>query len=345
MAAELRRDGVTVHEWDATDIVGAPKDRIAPSDDDLPGSPLIVAINPDVAVHVLARLGRKRLAGRRVIGFWVWELDRLAPSWKVGAGWINEIWTPSSYSAAAMAAFGVPVVVTPHPIALADAAPLPSREQARRALDFPAHAFVASSSFSLASSLDRKNPMAAIAAFEQAFEAVPAQDALLVLRCLEADRYPTAWRALQLAVAQARSRRVRLLDPPGGIDTLRALYGASDCYISLHRAEGFGLNLAEAMAAGVPVIATGASGNLEFMTADCAMLVPATLRPARDAFGPYSVAGARWAEPDVGTASAMLRAAAGDIGRLRTLGAAGRAHVLAALQGGAAARALSMEVQ
>jgi glycosyltransferase involved in cell wall biosynthesis len=101
---------------------------------------------------------------------------------------------------------------------------------------------------------------------------------------------------------------------------------AADCYVSLHRAEGYGLTLAEAMAVGRPVIGTAYSGNLEFMTDDTSELVPFEM--TRIPFGcvPYPTT-ACWAEPDIDVAAQAMRRLASDPAAAARLGARARAHM------------------
>jgi glycosyltransferase involved in cell wall biosynthesis len=341
LAEELTAAGVTLRCIDVTDALNAPKDANAPSAAPVtdPGEgPLIVALNPDVAVPALIRFGPQRLVGRRIIGFWVWELARAPRAFSLGQGWVHEIWTPSPFAAAALADLGAPVCVTPHPVGLAPSAlPTPvARREARARLGLGEATFTVGSSFSLSSSLDRKNPEGLIAAFAQAFGCDPG--AALLVRALEADRYPSAAAALARAARRAGGN-VRLIGPEAGIADL---YAASDVYASLHRAEGFGLNLAEAMAVGLPVLATDYSGNLAFMDDHCAVLIPASLIPVRDRFGSYGSPGAVWAAPDLDAAAAALLALRSDPVWRARLGAAGQARIKATLGGGAAAAALRM---
>lgn len=345
-AMELRAAGIDVAEVDVSAAVGAPVESIGETTtaDAKPNDgAAILMMNPDTSVHALSRGAADLVRGRRVIGYWVWELETPPPHWRVGRGLVHEIWTPSTFSAAAArAAFDVPVTVIPHPSALL---PPPQMTPARRAagrlrIGASTDEFVVFQSFSLASSLERKNPLGAIAAFRAAFNGDPS--ARLVIRMSQADRYPQAAQRLRAAAYDA-GPTVMLIDEPAGLDELHALYAACDAYISLHRSEGFGLNLAEAMLAERAVIATAWSGNLDFMDAASAALIPAKLIPVRDPQRVYTVAGARWAEPDHDAAVAALRTLRDDPAARAALAKAGAEKARALLKGGAAARALRMD--
>jgi glycosyltransferase involved in cell wall biosynthesis len=126
--------------------------------------------------------------------------------------------------------------------------------------------------------------------------------------------------------------------------TRREVWGlmqAADCLVSLHRAEGYGLALAEAMRLGRPIVATGWSGNMDFMDASCALLVPHRLVPAADARGTYQVRGAAWAEPDVGAAAAALAALADDPALRARIGEAGWRRVAGLTAAACGAQALA----
>jgi glycosyltransferase involved in cell wall biosynthesis len=339
--AELEHDRIKVNVLDVTQQIGAAQEASAKPPADQPGAPLIVALNPDIAVRAIHRLGPNLLRNRRVIGYWVWELDRLPSSWRVGAGWVNEIWTMSRYSAAAMREFGVPVHVTPCAAALRPMTPLDPtvRERVRTAYLVRPDDFLAVSSFSLSSSIARKNPIGAIQAFQRAFGG--RQDAHLILRCLGGHTRPRALARVKEAAAQADGM-VTVIDQPGPLDELRGLYAAADAYISLHRAEGFGLNLAEAMLSELPVVATAYSANMEFMDEHCAALVPFALVAVKDEDGIYAARGASWAEPDLDAAVEQLRRLAANADLRRTIGVAGRRAVQMRLAGGACAEALRL---
>lgn len=337
-ALELRAAGVDVAEIDASASVGAPVESSRAQEAANDGAAILL-MNPDTAVHALSRGASALVRGRRVIGYWVWELETPPPHWRVGKDLVHEIWTPSHFSAtAARAAFDLPVTVIPHPAALRPPATPTSESRAvgRKRVDAGQDDFIAFQSFSLASSLERKNPLAAIRAFRDAFNGDP--KARLVLRMSQGDRYPQARERLRAAVRNAGAT-VTLIEATG-YDELMAIYAACDVYLSLHRSEGFGLNLAEAMLAGRAVIATGWSGNLDFMDTSSSVLIPASLVPVRDPQRVYAVAGARWAEPDHDAAVEALRKLRTDPGARDALAQRGAERARALLGGGAAAKAL-----
>ena len=110
----------------------------------------------------------------------------------------------------------------------------------------------------------------------------------------------------RLRRAAAHRSDIVIRDGYVSADEKNALLAACDCYVSLHRAEGLGLTLAEAMALGKPVIATGYSGNRHFMTDENSFLVDYRLTNASGDCGPYPP-GARWAEPDLNHAAQLMR--------------------------------------
>lgn len=342
LCAELRAAGVQVREVDVTRAVGAEIDPDAAplQQDPIPAdAPVIVALNPMTMLVALGGM-EQHLRGRRVIGYWVWELEQAPPRWALLRHAVHEIWAPSAFAAEALQRlFDLPTRVVPHPVALQ---PPPARSaersRGRASIGAGADAFVALCSFAATSSLQRKNPMGALAAFEAAFGA--RRDALLVLRCVGAARYPSAVRALAALVAQSRAN-VRLILEPKGLEELHDLYAAADVYLSLHRSEGFGLNLAEAALSGLPVIATAWSGNIAFQSEQCAALVPAGLIGVHDPQRIYVMPQAHWADPDVSKAADWLLRLQADQDLRQRLGAAGAAEARLRLRGGAAALALA----
>ena len=334
---ELRSRGIIVRRIDASEWIGAPIDpQLAiRSEEPAPDDVLIVALNPDVAIHALAKLGKEKLRNRKIIGYWVWELEVVPKFWKLAGRFAHEIWTPSNFSAQALKKlFDVPVHVVPHPVALLPppAMTVERRAKGREALGVSKTAFVAIQSFSLASSLTRKNAIGAISTFVAAFHDRP--DARLILRHLSGDRFPDSLRRLREA-AQVAGPQIILRPAGEGLEDLHDLYAACDVYISLHRTEGFGLNLAEVMMAGRPLIATKWSGNLDFMDAKCVALINADLVPLDDPDKVYTQKSARWAEPRTDEAVRWLRTLAENPEQRNELAQAAKAKAMTELSGNA----------
>ncbi len=301
-------------------------DLPTPPDGDPPaGAALVAHVNAPLLPLVLARLPRGLVRGRRVIGYWAWELPVLPPNWRLGVRFVHAAWAPSQFTADALEPL-LPgrVSVVPHPLA---AAPPEPAGLTRADLGLPARAVVVLVSFNLASSFERKNPLAAIAAFRAAFS--DRQDRLLVVKTGNPHHASADFARIEAAVAGAPNIRLEPRTLPQAHS--HALIAAADLILSLHRSEGFGLVAAEAMLLGKPVIATGWSGNMTFMDADSAALVGYRLVPARDPRGVYSARDAVWAEPNIAEASAWLRRLADDPAARAALGAKGRAAATARL--------------
>jgi glycosyltransferase involved in cell wall biosynthesis len=289
------------------------------------GAPLLLHVNAPFLPLALLRMSRSALRGRRVIGYWAWELPVVPPDWRAGVRFVHEAWVLSRFTASAIEPLlpGRVRVVTP-PVAVAP--PEPSALD-RAAFGLPEGAVVVLVSFSLASSLERKNPLQAIAAFRAAFGA--RADRVLVLKVGNPGDFPADFDRLRAAVADAPNIRLetRILPPRDS----HALTRAADIVLSLHRSEGFGLIPAEAMLLGKPVIATGWSGNMDFMDNDTGALIGYRLVPARDPRGVFEAPGAVWAEPDQQEAVAELTRLADDAEARAALGGRARQAVIARL--------------
>jgi glycosyltransferase involved in cell wall biosynthesis len=169
---------------------------------------------------------------------------------------------------------------------------------------------------------ERKNPLGLITAFTEAF--APGTGAALLIKTINADQHPSEHDLLLADAARHPDIRVQegYLDPR----VKNALLASCDCYVSLHRAEGFGLTLAEAIYFGCPVIGTGYSGNLDFMSEENSCLVDFELIPIGRGAGPYPAEG-EWAEPDLDHAARLMREAFDDPARSREIGARGAADI------------------
>jgi glycosyltransferase involved in cell wall biosynthesis len=317
MAAALRDLGIPV--WDLP-VAALPGETMAASGVlPPPGVPLVLHINAPALPAALLRLPKALLRGRRVIGYWAWELPVAPPGWAAGVGFVHDIWVPSQFTAQALEALAPGRVrVVPHPVAVAP--PRPASLD-RAAFGLPAEAFVVLTAFSLASSFARKNPRAAIAAFRAAFG--DRQDRILVLKLSHTESWPADLAVLREATAGAPNIRIDTRILPEA--EYHALTACADAVLSLHRSEGFGLVPAEAMLLGKPVLATDWSATAEFIDAQNGVPVPYTLIPAVDPRGVFEAPGAVWAEADVAAAAQALRGLADDPARCRALGQAAQA--------------------
>lgn len=266
-----------------------------------PGT-MILHFNPDNLAGILTVMGRRRLRRKRMIGYWAWETHRIPDPWLLAFDDVDEVWVPSEFVARAVSArTPKPVRVVPHPVAqVAPGTP-------RRAHFGIGDQFAVLVMFSMGSSFERKNPIAAVRAFRLAFG--EADDRLLILKVSDGAQAPDAMAELLAEIGGAPNIRI-LEDRLSDLERLD-LIASADALLSLHRSEGFGLVMAEAMLAGVPVVATAWSGNLDFMTSETALLVGVELIEAHDRAGTYG-SGDSWADPSVEEASAHLAALAAD---------------------------------
>jgi glycosyltransferase involved in cell wall biosynthesis len=289
-----------------------------------PGAALLAVVNAPILPVGLLRLPRNLLHRRRVIGMWAWELPVVPPQWHHGGPFVHEVWAPSRFCAAAFEAIAPGRVrYVPYPLAATE---LPIAGN-RASLGLPEQTLIVLTIFNLASSMVRKNPMGAIAAFKAAFG--DSQDHLFVLKLSGVEDYPEDLALIRKAAGG--SQNIRLLTETVPEAELRGLIAASDIILSLHRSEGFGLIPATAMLLGRPVVATGWSGNLDFMSPETSSLVSYKLIPAIDPRGNYELPGALWAEPDIEDAADALKRLAADPALRERLGAAGRLHAQEAL--------------
>jgi glycosyltransferase involved in cell wall biosynthesis len=176
-------------------------------------------------------------------------------------------------------------------------------------------------SFDFNSFIVRKNPEACIAAFRQAFGSTR-RDVGLVIKSINGPRQPEKLRAMRELIGG--DDRIVIVDGFFSRDQVSGLQSVADAYVSLHRAEGLGLGLAESMYQGKPVIGTRYSGNLEFMDDDNSCLVDCTLVPVRKGEYLYYDERFRWADPDVEHAAHWMRRLVDDAGFRMRIAARGQ---------------------
>lgn len=279
----------------------------------------VVHINPDQWVEACNGFPPSAFDGRYTIGVWLWELETIPAQWTALLPYVNELWAPSEFIAQALRkCVNVPVTHIPYGIET------PCREELTRA-DFglPEDAFLALAMFDSNSYASRKNPFGAIDAFLRAFGA-EAQDVRLVLKV----NNPRREDLRQIRQRFGGDKRLILVTDRLPRLSLNRLISLCDVFISLHRAEGFGLVMAEAMSLGVPVVATAWSASTEFMTPDTACMVDAKLIPVGDAYQ-FGDGVQRWADPDLDQAAGYLRRLRDDPAWRSDLGRRGQAFIRA----------------
>jgi glycosyltransferase involved in cell wall biosynthesis len=258
----------------------------------------IIDIGLDIPVAEAYRLaGLHRRAGVYRVAVWSWELEQLPSGWHDRGRDVDEIWAPTNFIAGAVLPLGKPVTTILTPVRLPAFDPLP---KAHFGLDPARFAFLFA--FDMNSRLPRKNPLGLIRAFRTAFK--PCEPVDLVIKVSPQEQfYSEWWRELRTAAADAG---VKLIDRSLPRGELFGLMNACDAYVSLHRSEGVGLTMAEAMLLGKPTIATGYSGNLDFMTPENSHLVNYNRVTIAEDVPPYPK-GLVWAEPSVAHAAELMR--------------------------------------
>lgn len=271
----------------------------------------ILVMTPEMTQSVYERVSLWRRPGVHRIGVWYWELAQGDEAWRRWGDFLDEVWCPTRFIAeAARGVMRVPVVPM-----LPGIDPPRFEPRPRAHFGLPADAFLFLFMFDMASHFERKNPLAIVRAFRRAFS--PSDPVRVVIKVARAGWDRAGRDALY---AEASAGGVIIIEETLARPDVYALMHTCDAYVSLHRAEGYGLTLAEAMALGKPVIATGYSGNVDFMDESNARLVGHRMvEITRDA-RPYK-RGARWADPDVDEAARLMRWAFEDRQGARELGA------------------------
>jgi Glycosyltransferase len=249
------------------------------------------------------------------IGYVAWELPQPPEHWRGFDAGIDEIWTPSRFSAEALHPVAhKPIRVVRHVSAVPPVVP---RGTFRTRFGLTEDTFLALTFADLRSSLARKNPAGAIQAFRSAFG--DRRDVCLIVKLTAADREKYLVDQLKEVAGPAHVKFVCEHFSDVG---LWSLLSDADVLLSLHRAEGFGIPILEAMSAGCTVLATNWSGNADFISAETAVPLPYKLVPVADPQGLYRKG--TWAEPDLDAAVDWLRRLEADRALCRTLGTAAR---------------------
>lgn len=275
---------------------------------------LISCVNPDQLAALISIYGIFPTDKNKHVGFWAWELEDFPKIFNFAANLLDEIWTISRHS---MDAINKSSPVNARHVQVPVPIPSSKSQLTRRHFELPDKKFVVLTSFDYFSDVLRKNPMSTIEAFVRAFPRP--EGAMLVVKSINSERHPQQSKTLQ-DLAAGRSDIVFIDSYFNQYENL-SLIELSDVFVSLHRAEGYGLNLADAMARKVPTIATAYSGNLDFMDRSSSVLVPYELVKVKEYAG-LKVKSV-WADPDVEFAASELRKLYEEPSRLSGLGKKG----------------------
>jgi glycosyltransferase involved in cell wall biosynthesis len=262
--------------------------------------------------------GKAFRAGKYNVGYWAWELPDFPDAWAPYATFVDEVWAPSRFAAEAIARkVPVPVLAMPHAISFERPA-----GDFRAKFGLPADKLLFLFLYDLNSYSERKNPAGALEAFRRS--GLAGKDAALVIKVHNADANPGDFARLREAVAALPG--TVLINRTLSRREVYELESACDCFVSLHRSEGFGLAVAESMFLGKPVISTDWSGTAEFVTSGNGCPVRCSLVTLDRNHGPYAK-GQTWADPDLDHAADWMKRLANEAELRSRLGEAGRATI------------------
>lgn len=266
---------------------------------------LVLCINPNQIAYALSAMPPDAVTDKRIIGYFVWEQEELPDSWLASAAFVDEIWVPSRFVADAFCkAFpNKPVILVDYELSVPDG--ICSN---RRRFGLPDKHLVLVAA-NLESGIERKNLAGALAAYERAFGG--REDVALVIKLHGRHLFTERRADLLSAIAEGG---YTLIEEELSDQEMWSLIASCDTIFSMHRAEGYGLLMRQALMLDKRVVATGWSGNVDFMEGDDrAYLVDYTLIPVSDPDGIYaSGSKARWAEPNVEHAAELLKQALQD---------------------------------
>ena len=281
----------------------------------------LFCVNGDEAARVIETVGRKAFEGAYNIIYPAWELARYPEPWAKVLERFDEVWAPSAFIQEAIAGVvSKPVVHMPLAVDLKLSSFL-----GRRHFGIPEEDFVVLFFFDFSSFADRKNPAAVLEAFERLAARRPDARVHCVIKSRGGSDADEAQRALEARLA-ALAPRAQAIYGDLSDNEIKNLVRVCDVFVSLHRSEGFGRGMAEAMAMGRPAIATGYSGNLDFMTPETSLFVDYELVPVAKGAYPHGD-GQVWASASPEHASRLIEQLLDDPAGARALGARARAHI------------------
>jgi len=302
----------------------------------LPYSVNLIHLNPpELLLAVSYQMKSGFRDGRYNIAFWLWELEEFPEEWLPALDKVDEVWTPSEFASASVRKkTALPVVTVPYGIT----AEYDERFD-RKYFSLPESEFLFLCMFDSNSTSGRKNPRGAILAFMEAFP--EGEGAGMIVKISHSD--PKELGGFYELVRGHENIHI-LKDTMTKLE-VNSLIRCADVFVSLHRAEGFGLVMAEAMLLGKPCIATAWSSNTEFMNSECACMVDYELTEIAEDDNPIYKKGGRWAEPDIAQAAAYMKKLAADKAFYDKISAAAKAKISADLTVGGCARAIARRMR
>lgn len=302
LARALEKSGleVSLHNLEFGVVARQDDDSYGRAESDFPFDVNLFVVNADQIPGVFAHLGPAATAGRYNVAYCMWEQEELPDAYRAAFSHLHEVWAATSFTTDAFSRKApIPVRRVPCPVA-----PLATAEglDIRARLGLPREVFLFVYLFNYLSFFERKNPLAAVRAFRRAFGDDPGK--LLLIKTSQQDHAPEDHRKLVAEVGAAGN--MRLCDDYLSRAEIDALMTSCDAYLSLHRSEGFGLTVAEAMACGKPVVSTTYSGPRDFFDQNNGYPVRYELVTLTKDEGPYP-AGSTWADPDESDAADQLR--------------------------------------
>ena len=272
---------------------------------------LILQVNAPETRLALRMLGLRRWHNWRIIGYWAWELSEAPASWLPIAEHLTEIWTPSEFVTRTLSPrVNIPVLTVPHPVRMPQEI---SANSLSRPADAPLRVLAMADG---RSSFYRKNVLAAARLYCRAFD--PASGSELTIKLRNVSEFPEFQHKLR-HLLQDRDD-VNIIEGTINSKSRWDLIASHDIMLSTHRAEGFGLHLAEAMTLGLCPVATGWSGNTQFMKPKNSVLLPYELESVFDPYGVYDPPpGSQWAKVNEEAGAEVLRSLNADRDKLMRL--------------------------
>ena len=281
----------------------------------------LFVLNGDERDQAFRHLGSDLRPGGYHIAVPFWELSCYPEEWSTELNKYDEVWASSRFIQDALSsAVSRPVIHLPMV-----AQPLISSFVSRRYFGIPESSYAFLFFFDFSSYINRKNPTGVLDAFERLCALRPFEDLCLLIKVSGQTEHPQGYDSLRKRL-EAMADRVLLIDKVQTDNQMKNLVRCCDCFVSLHRSEGFGFGMAEAMYWGKPVIATGYSGNMDYMSDETACLVDFQLIPVGVDEYPHAQ-GQMWADPDVDQAVYYMVRLVDDHGFGRQVGERASSHI------------------